>query len=697
MRKIITLGIMLLFLGICIIPNVNSNISKKDTLSYNQLEYIDFLNYPEHVYSKITNPFNPIAPENLNYKTAYKNKDFSITQTDSKVVKKSSSPLSNGNTLYVGGSGPNNYTDIDDAIHDASEGDTVFVYDDSSPYYEKHGITILKSINLIGENKETTIIDGRGPTMYTSPVITIRESAEGVTISGFTIQNSGDFFIDSGIEIRSSYNNITGNIISNNFYGIALYATYSTVDYNAISDNIFTSNFNGGAFFVNSKNNMISKNTFSDNLGGVIFEAGSDYNNVSDNVFHNDGIWFSDAYHNTFSNNLVNDKPIIFMKDESDINIDVDDVGQVLLVSCDNITVQDYELSDTCSGILLANTHNCLISGNTISSNKWGGIYLKDSSNNNISMNTISDSNSGMVFINSDHNFICSNIVSSNEQCGIWLYSLSNDNTILMNTLSDNYGGLGLEGNSNYNNVIDNVFTNDGVWIYGAWENTFLNNMVNDKPLIYLEYKSDMIIDDDAGQVILVNCDSITVQEQELSNTCVGIILMNAHNCIISGNIFDSNKVHGIFLTHSSNNNISMNTVSNSFRGITFDTSDENIIHWNNINSNNRYGIWLSSSNNNIISNNDIRKNGGKRFIDDGLGVFLHMSPNNEVSYNNFINNARTAFFNEANKTKWHKNYWNRPKLLPKLIRGESANIWPFDIRFNFDWRPALEPYDIGV
>ena len=43
--------------------------------------------------------------------------------------------LSSGNTLYVGGSGEGNYSKIQDAINGASDGDTVFVYDDSSPYY----------------------------------------------------------------------------------------------------------------------------------------------------------------------------------------------------------------------------------------------------------------------------------------------------------------------------------------------------------------------------------------------------------------------------------------------------------------------------------------------------------------------------------------------------------------------------------
>ena len=50
-----------------------------------------------------------------------------------------------GNTLYVGGSGPNNYTKIQDAINNADEGDTVFVY--SGTYYEH--FTINTTINLL--------------------------------------------------------------------------------------------------------------------------------------------------------------------------------------------------------------------------------------------------------------------------------------------------------------------------------------------------------------------------------------------------------------------------------------------------------------------------------------------------------------------------------------------------------------------
>ena len=65
-------------------------------------------------------------------------------------------PTSRGSWLYVGGSGPGNYTRIQDAIDNTSDGDTVFVF--NGTYYEN--VIINKAINLIGENRNTTIIDG---------------------------------------------------------------------------------------------------------------------------------------------------------------------------------------------------------------------------------------------------------------------------------------------------------------------------------------------------------------------------------------------------------------------------------------------------------------------------------------------------------------------------------------------------------
>ncbi len=50
-----------------------------------------------------------------------------ILSTGTTDVKQSTMPTSSGDTLYVGGDGLGNYTKIQDAIDNASVGDTIFV------------------------------------------------------------------------------------------------------------------------------------------------------------------------------------------------------------------------------------------------------------------------------------------------------------------------------------------------------------------------------------------------------------------------------------------------------------------------------------------------------------------------------------------------------------------------------------------
>ena len=146
-------------------------------------------------------------------------------------IKEQPSTLNRGKTLYVGGSGDGNYSTIQSAINAANHGDTVFVYDNSSPYKESN-LTIEKSINLIGEDRNTTVIDGEN----NSIIIIIK--TDWVNISGFTIQNSSSSLYACGIMvIMSDNNNISGNIFADNkFMSIVIGAC----DYNYIVDNIFT-------------------------------------------------------------------------------------------------------------------------------------------------------------------------------------------------------------------------------------------------------------------------------------------------------------------------------------------------------------------------------------------------------------------------------------------------------------------------
>ena len=169
-----------------------------------------------------------------------------------------------------------------------------------------------------------------------------------------------------------------------------------------------------------------------------------------------------------------------------------------------------------------------------------------------------------------------------------------------------------------------------------------------------------------------------------LNNNGSGISIQGSDNIIHFNNV--SNNNHGIGLGWTSNNIISYNNViSNNGCGIDLYLSDNNTII-NNIISKNKDGILLTGSDNTFKSNHiTLSKN-------DGIHIY-YIARNNMIIKNNFIGNKRQAFFEEPPFNRWRQNYWNRPRILPKLIFGFIQDIpW-----FNIDWLPAKEPYDIEV
>jgi parallel beta-helix repeat protein len=210
------------------------------------------------------------------------------------------------NILYVGGSGEGNYTRIQDAIDNASDGDTVFVYDDSSPYYDN--VTIDKQIQLIGENKDTTIMDAQ---KKGSVIFIINNS---VTVTGFTLQNSGDEFYNGGVEIRSNHNLITENIIIFNKIGVSI----KDCEENTVSKNIIRNNtegvhpniYYGGIFIKNSNYNLIIENIIknNDHPGLILWDSKENEiigNIIAYNIRSGIDIWGISTDYNTISRNIL--------------------------------------------------------------------------------------------------------------------------------------------------------------------------------------------------------------------------------------------------------------------------------------------------------------------------------------------------------------------------------------------------------
>ncbi len=174
---------------------------------------------------------------------------------------------------FVSIEGKGNYSSIQDAVDAASDNDTIFV--SNGIYFEN--IIITKPVQIIGEDKNTTIINGNG----SYDIIDI--STDYVRISGFTITNGSQR--TAGIRIRSNYNTISNcNISSNKNYGLYLDGTPESKN-NIINFNIFFNN-NYGLYTENAKTNNITSNTFTHStLYSLYFTGSSNDNLISENKF----------------------------------------------------------------------------------------------------------------------------------------------------------------------------------------------------------------------------------------------------------------------------------------------------------------------------------------------------------------------------------------------------------------------------
>jgi len=199
---------------------------------------------------------------------------------------------SRGEILYVGGSGPNNYSTIQKAVNAAQNGDTVFIYSNT---YNEH-ILINKSITLIGENKDTTIIEGD----LTENIIKI--TVDTVVVKGLTLKKG----IIGIYIVKSSYHEIKNNIIKSNWEGIGLFQVLnSKLSQNTISDNYFE-----GINPVESSDNTISDNEIKFNLYGLLLTESSN-NSIYENEIRGNtrGIEAleqsndNQIYHNNFISN----------------------------------------------------------------------------------------------------------------------------------------------------------------------------------------------------------------------------------------------------------------------------------------------------------------------------------------------------------------------------------------------------------
>jgi len=193
------------------------------------------------------------------------------------------------------------FTAIQDAVDEAGPGDTIIVY----PGTYTENIIIGKSVNLIGEDRDTTIIDANA--VKKGIFIDAIDISINCLIQGFMIRNSGEGYDDgvanAGIVLHTTGKGsfeIKNNIITDNRMGVL---TDSSA---LLTDNIISNNSHSGIFttqscsdatitnnliygcevgiYVHSQSNPVTivSNTISDNSRGLLVERSGNLIYIND-------------------------------------------------------------------------------------------------------------------------------------------------------------------------------------------------------------------------------------------------------------------------------------------------------------------------------------------------------------------------------------------------------------------------------
>ena len=345
-------------------------------------------------------------------------------------------PISRGNWLYVGGSGAGNYTKIQDAIIASSDGDTIFVF--NGTYHEHividKAINLLgEDVNTTTINDDVSnshaIIIQQNHVLITGFTL----FGEGIHYSIYSYQSRYNITIEGnniigryGLYLQSTHNIIRNNFISvhvGGSCGIETTRAFTTIEQNRIFAPVGTGiSVDDGSNIINA-NLIVAPNP--SQIEGV-------HNVISNNTFQNSGLWFTHPSDNILTNNTVNGKPLVYFDRKSDRVIDYD-AGQVILVGCDNVTITNQNISDSPVGIQVFESTRCSISNNTISS---AGIVFYNSDTIKVLNNTIHSSTIAIGKYRFDEEYTTNNIIISRNTItsdvpgGNRIYIVSVDNLI---------------------------------------------------------------------------------------------------------------------------------------------------------------------------------------------------------------------------------------------------------------------------
>jgi parallel beta-helix repeat protein len=460
-------------------------------------------------------------------------------------------------------------------------------------YYEH--IFVGKELALIGEDRDTTIIDGNETGVIVGLGInasitnfTVRNGEYGVSsrtfavampwYTGTTISNCK--IMDNlygGISMRGCANNtITNNIISNNtLFGIHLW----TAGNNTVINNTVLNNGNGIDFYGNSNDNILKDN----NMTGNKYNFGLIHRGATID-------WLGGTpskpgiVNDVDTSNTVDGKSIYYWVNRSDAQVP-SDAGYVWLNNCTNITISECQLSNNLQGILLLLTDGTSVINNNITNNAYGICISIFCNNNSINGNMLKDNINGFY------------------QGDLSRFTTMRNNSIIGGTMNFGFSP----------DMARHTYTHDGS---GLINDIDASNTVDGKLIIYWIDQHDRQVPENAGYVMLINSSNILVKDLNLSNNLQNVFVLSSNNTIIANNTI-ANSIYGIdasdygwfdtntstnYKFYSFNTTIKGNWIGDN--GVGIRVYSDNSLVLNNTLYRNPLGICTMGASNSIISGN---------------------------------------------------------------------------------------------
>ncbi len=259
-------------------------------------------------------------------------------------------------TLYVGSGFGNVSATIQGAIDIADSGDTIFVY--SGIYYEDaepdRGVVIEKTLTLIGEDKDTTIINTSSKTYGV-----ILKNVQYANISGFTVTGASGYNV---LLSSSNHTHIHDNIIRNSgasAIGIAP-GSFNTVENNALEDNLHGIFISGPSAANVISDNLIESTTNADRA--IILQSNANENTVKGNTVegYNVGVYVYLAEDNDIENNLI-----------------LEGVEGIRVVEVNNIFISNNVISQNDHGMKLVSS-SALVYNCSFEASKINDLWIED-------------------------------------------------------------------------------------------------------------------------------------------------------------------------------------------------------------------------------------------------------------------------------------------------------------------------------